>query len=85
MPIPIVSTEGRRPERRDLLSPISYLSLKQGLSTPRFALRSRRRKGTTYDSPAGFTLTSLSTEAVEKGCPVSKVLNAEITLTKIFK
>ena len=24
-------------------------------------------------------------EAAEKGCPVSKVLNAEITLTKIFK
>ena len=40
---PVVSTEGRRPEWRDLTSTISRLSSKQGLSTPRFALRSRRR------------------------------------------
>src|SRR5262249_48131446 len=38
------STEGRRPERRDLLSTISRLSWTEGLSAPRFALRSRRRK-----------------------------------------
>src|SRR4029077_15074925 len=41
---PVVSTEGRRPERRDLLSTLSPLSWKQGLSAPRVALRSRRRK-----------------------------------------
>src|SRR5258708_31665222 len=33
-----------RAARRDLLSPISRLSLNEGLSAPRFALRSRRRK-----------------------------------------
>jgi organic hydroperoxide reductase OsmC/OhrA len=27
----------------------------------------------------------IPTEAAEKGCPVSKVLNAEITLTKTLK
>src|SRR5258708_29683000 len=41
--LPVVSTEARRAEWRDLLSTISRLSLKEGLSTPRFALRSRRR------------------------------------------
>src|SRR5216683_7268913 len=43
--ISVVSTKARRAARRDLLSPISCLSLTQGLSAPRFALRSRRRKG----------------------------------------
>src|SRR5580704_10375151 len=43
--LPVVSTEGRRPERRDLLSTISRLSWREGLSAPRFALRSRRRRG----------------------------------------
>ena len=51
MVIPVVSTEGPldfargrlRPERRDLLSAISCLSWREGLSAPRFALRSRRR------------------------------------------
>src|SRR5580704_9181791 len=32
---PVVSTEGRRPERRDLLSTISRLSSREGLSAPR--------------------------------------------------
>ena len=41
---PVVSTEARRAERRDLLSTISRLLWKEGLSAPRFALRSRRRK-----------------------------------------
>src|ERR1700730_8128285 len=48
---PVVSTEGPldfargrlRPERRDLLSTISRLLWREGLSDPRFALRSRRR------------------------------------------
>src|SRR5216683_1252183 len=48
----IVSTEGRRPERRDLLSTTSRLSWREGLSATRGvypersrgALRSRRRK-----------------------------------------
>ena len=40
----VVSTKARRAARRDLLSPISRLSLNEGLSAPRFALRSRRRK-----------------------------------------
>src|ERR1700730_7042041 len=40
----VVSTEGRRPEWRDLLSTISRLLLREGLSASRFALRSRRRK-----------------------------------------
>ncbi len=48
----VVSTEGPlgfargrlRPEWRDLLSMISRLLLREGLSAPRFALRSRRRK-----------------------------------------
>jgi len=35
----VVSTEGRRPERRDLLSAIGCLSWREGLSAPRFALR----------------------------------------------
>jgi hypothetical protein len=42
--LPVVSTEARRAERRDLLSTISCLSWREGLSAPRFALRSRRRK-----------------------------------------
>src|SRR5918999_1825599 len=52
MPTPVVSTEGPldfargklRPERRDLLSTIGRLSWREGLSAPRFALRSRRRR-----------------------------------------
>src|SRR5580704_17144248 len=48
----VVSTEGPldfargklRPEWRDLLSTKSRLSRKEGLSAPRFALRSRRRQ-----------------------------------------
>src|SRR5258708_12638622 len=44
MASPVVSTEGRRPEWRDLLSTISRLLWREGLSAPRFALRSRRRK-----------------------------------------
>jgi hypothetical protein len=48
----VVSTEGPlafargklRPERRDLLTTIGRLSWREGLSAPRFALRSRRRK-----------------------------------------
>src|SRR5580692_10292148 len=44
METPVVSTEGRRPEWRDLRSTISRLLWREGLSTPRFALRSRRRK-----------------------------------------
>src|ERR1700738_4197037 len=39
----VVSTEARRAERRDLLSTIGRLSWREGLSAPRFALRSRRR------------------------------------------
>ncbi len=50
--IPVVSTKAPldfargklRAARRDLLSPISCLSGREGLSAPRFALRSRRRK-----------------------------------------
>jgi osmotically inducible protein OsmC len=34
---------------------------------------------------AGFTPTLLETEAAEEGCPVSKLLNAEITLHKTLK
>src|SRR5258708_27221316 len=49
--ISVVSTEARRAERRDLLSTIGRLSWREGLSAPRFALRSRRRKNTTCDSP----------------------------------
>src|SRR5258707_10483452 len=57
---PVVSTEGPldfargrlRPERRDLLSPISRLSWREGLSAPRFALRSRRRRIAMCDSSA---------------------------------
>src|SRR6266851_5928689 len=49
--ISVVSTEARRAERRDLLSKIGRLSWREGLSAPRFALRSRRRKNTTCDSP----------------------------------
>src|SRR5580693_1201100 len=41
--ISVVSTEARRAERRDLLSTIGRLSWGEGLSAPRFALRSRRR------------------------------------------
>src|SRR5260370_40283663 len=33
--LPVVSTEGRRPERRDLLSTISRLSSREGLYAPR--------------------------------------------------
>src|SRR3977135_2402061 len=44
MATPVVSTEGRRPEWRDLPSTISRLLWREGLSAPRFALRSRRRK-----------------------------------------
>src|SRR5712671_5476870 len=51
--LPVVSTEGRRPERRDLFSTISRLSWRKGLSAPRFALRSRRRGVAICDSPAG--------------------------------
>ena len=40
----VVSTKARRAARRDLLSTIGRLSLREGLSAPRFALRSRRRK-----------------------------------------
>src|SRR3981189_1744094 len=36
-------TEARRAERKVLFSTISGLSLRKGLSAPRFALRSRRR------------------------------------------
>src|SRR5882757_1747554 len=43
MATPVVSTEGRRPEWRDLLSSTSRLLSREGLSAPRFALRSRRR------------------------------------------
>src|SRR6266852_1719866 len=42
--VAVVSTKARRAARRDLLSTISRLSLREGLSAPRFALRSRRRK-----------------------------------------
>ena len=39
----VVSTEARRAERRDLFSTIGRLLWREGLSAPRFALRSRRR------------------------------------------
>src|SRR5882757_344957 len=48
----VVSTEGRRPEWRDLLSTISRLWSREGLSAPRFALRSRRRRIAMCDSSA---------------------------------
>src|SRR5712692_99895 len=48
----VVSTEGRRPERRDLLSTTSRLSWREGLSAPRCALRSSRRKWPYAISPA---------------------------------
>ena len=53
--ISVVSTEARRAERRDLFSTIGRLSWREGLSASRFALRSRRRKNTTCDSPARMT------------------------------
>ena len=56
----VVSTEGPldfargrlRPEWRDLLSTISRLWSREGLSAPRFALRSRRRRIAMCDSSA---------------------------------
>jgi hypothetical protein len=54
MTIPVVSTGTERSEveRRDLLSTISGLLSGEGLSAPRFALRSRRR-GTVLRAPLG--------------------------------
>src|SRR5258708_23474460 len=43
MATPVVSTEARSAECRDPLSTISRQLWRQGLSAPRFALRSRRR------------------------------------------
>src|SRR6185369_10655610 len=40
----VVSTKARRAARRDLLSTTSRQSWREGLSTSRFALRSRRRE-----------------------------------------
>src|SRR5260370_25545804 len=60
----VVSTEGRRPERRDLLSTISRLSWREGLSAPRFALRSRRRK-----SPHAIAYHNGGGQQVPTSCP----------------
>src|SRR5260370_15683621 len=53
MAISVVSTEGRRPERRVPVSTIGRLLWRQALSGPRFALRSRRRKSL-YDEGEVF-------------------------------
>src|SRR6185437_9529480 len=53
MAFSVVSTKARRAARRDLFSTIGRLSLREGLSAPRFALRSRRR-AVPDDNPPGF-------------------------------
>src|SRR5258708_34743725 len=68
--VPVVSTKARRAARRDLLSTISRLSLREGLSAPRFALRSRRRK-----LPYAIALLALAWEGrvgVDNGESVSR-------------
>src|SRR3979490_1790279 len=81
MATPVVSTEGPldfargrlRPEWRDLLSTISRLLWREGLSAPRFALRSRRRKLpyaiALSRSGGGERLRYVTTPRGSSGCP----------------
>ena len=56
--LPVVSTEGRRPERRDLLSTIGRLSWNEGLSTPRGVYSRAKSRGAPVETTDSATCDS---------------------------